>query len=766
MRKIALLMIGLLTVASAMAQMAVGHWRDCMDYHMVQQVQPAGDRIYAAAHGALFCYDISDGSVTTLSRSTGLSDAGIATITYDSESRRLVVAYNNSNIDIIYDGKVYNLADIKRSEISGDKRIYRVRCHDGKAYLATGFGVVVVDLERYEIKETCLIGTGGVYTTVRDLALTADSIYAATDEGLKRIALDERHLTISDRWVSDGRLADVTVTHLEPFAGRLVAAGYTTNPDAVTLYALESEGVYAWNHGDIRSVHAGAGRLAIARSTGVVCYDGNLQRVDSLTTYIWGDLSCYDAVTAADGILWVGHEWDGLIAFYPDGHNESYFPVGPYSGDNAYRLVPFNRRMMLCIGGHTVTYSNAYLASNLQTTQGGRWQGLDDANRVLAGTSDLVDVAVNPYDTTEMVAALWGSGVVTIRNNVPQMLYNESNTDGALMRYSVGDYSTLLTGAVAFDGEGNLWVLNSHSTHALARRNRAGQWSHYSTTALADLPQLDKLLWDSVNNYLWFCGRSNMIYVHDGQGRMARVNPNNGSLLSTDVVNTLVQDRSGNLWVGTNKGIKVIYDPYHAFYNGGNGEVAPVNCSNITITNGEYYEYLMAYEGVTAIAVDGANRKWVGTSSGGLYLISATGTEQLEHFTAENSPLLSNKIVALGIQPRTGEVYVGTDAGLQVYRATATYAETTPMEEIYAFPNPVRPDYDGPIAIKGFTRDAKVHITDAAGHTVYSTTALGGQAIWYGRTANGERVASGVYYVFAADDEGGNRSVAKILIVR
>ena len=194
--------------------------------------------------------------------------------------------------------------------------------------------------------------------------------------------------------------------------------------------------------------------------------------------------------------------------------------------------------------------------------------------------------------------------------------------------------------------------------------------------------------------------------------------------------------------------------------------MSPVTCSNITITNGEFYEYLMAYEGITAIAVDGANRKWVGTSSGGLYLLSATGLEQLEHFTAENSPLFSNRIITLGIQPRTGEVYIGTDKGLQVYRSTATYADAEPQEEVYAFPNPVRPNYDGPIAIKGFTRDALVHITDAAGHTVYSTRALGGQAIWNGRTLNGERVAAGVYYVFASDAEGGHRSVAKILVVR
>ena len=747
------------------AQTAVGQWRDCLDYSMVLHVEPAGRSVYAAARGGLFCYDTLSGSLTRMNKTTGLSDAGIATIAYDTATGTLVVAYGNSNIDLVKDGKVYNLSDIKRSGIGGDKSIYRIRFHDRKAWLATGFGVVVVDLERREIKETCYIGTGGTYTVVSDLAFSADSLYAATSEGLKRVAIDEPHPTISDRWTADSRLAGVTVTMLDCFAGRLLAGGFSYDPGQTTLYALDSNGTVAWNGGVVRSIHVGGGFVALTHEESVVRYDSALNRIDSLTSYDWGALSCFDAVYTDSVTLWVGHEWGGLFRLRPSG-NTYLMPDGPFSADNVYRLVPFNHRMMLCPGGHTTAYANAYITPNLVTAEGRRWTSLDRGNGMLDGTSDLVDAVVNPYDTNETVAALWGSGVVSIRDNQVQALYNESNTGGALTPYTIGSYSTLRTGALAFDNQGNLWTLLSNTNYALAKRASDGTWSRFSTMQMASLPSVDKLVWDSINGYLWFCGRENMIYVHDGVSRMARVNPNTGSKLSTDDVTALVQDRSGNLWVGTNKGLKVIYNGYQAFSNGGVGETSPVACSNITITNGEFSEYLMAYESITSIAVDGANRKWVGTSSGGLYLISANGLEQLEHFTAENSPLFSNKIIALGIQPRTGEVYIGSDQGLQVYRSTATYAESLPSDDIHAFPNPVRPDYDGPIAIKGFTRDALVHITDASGHTVYSTRAFGGQAVWNGRTVSGERVASGVYYVFASDSEGGNRSVTKILIIR
>ena len=749
---------------SVSGQTAVRQWRDCLDYSQAWQVALSPEGIYTAGRGGLFLYDPAYGTLDRMNKTTGLNDAGVASIAYGNGT--LVIAYNNSNIDLVTDGRVYNLSDIKRSEISGDKSIYSIRFHQGRAYLATGFGIVVVDLTRHEIKETYYIGAGGTYTVVRDIAFTGDSLYAATGEGLKRIAVNDPHPTVSDRWTTDHRADSLTVVNLTVVGRQLLMSGYTFDPLANRLCLLTDTGLTPLLSGEVHSLHVEGPWLTVCVDGSVLTYDTALIYYGERSTYKWGNLDPADAVYDAEGTLWVAHSWEGLIGIHADGTEEYHKPDGPYNDDNVFRLVPFSHRMMLCPGGHTTVYANAYLPPRLLTATGREWTWLDQTSSLLDSLTDVVDATVNPFDTSETLIALWGHGVASVRNNQIQTLYNENNTDGALTPYVIPDFTTLRTGALAFDNQGNLWTLVSNTNYALARRGTDGSWSRYPTAPLASQPSVDKLVWDSIYGYLWFCGRENMIYVHDGNSRMARVSPNNGSKLQTDDVTALVQDRNGNLWVGTNKGIKVIYNGYQAFANGGAGELSPVTCSNITITNGEFSEYLMAYESITAIAVDGANRKWIGTSVGGLYLISANGMEQLEHFTAENSPLFSNKIIALGIQPYTGEVYIGTDRGLQVYRSTATYAESTPLDDIHAFPNPVRPDYDGPIAIKGFTRDALVHITDAAGHTVYSTQAFGGQAIWNGRTASGQPVASGVYYVFASDGEGGNRSVTKILIVR
>ena len=763
-----LLMAAALTTPRATGQMAIGTWRDCLDLGIVYSVEVVGHEVYAAGRNGVLRYHYDRKECTTLSKSWGLSDVGVAKMVYDVPTASLVLAYHNSNIDIVQDGTVYNVSDIKRSDIVGDKDMYGIVCRDRLAYFCTGFGIVVVDLDRHEIRDTYRIGEGGRDVLVYSLAFAGDSIYAATAEGVKRISATERHLGISERWVVDSSFNGYTVTMLASFNNRLVAAGYTSDPDSKVLLAATDTGYAALDTGSFHSLRVGGGLLTVSSHEGVTRYNSAMQLVDRFTTFSdWADMPAWDAVSLDDGSVWAAHTWVGLVCFYPGG---CYYAEvnSPNTDDNVYRLVPTPGRMMLCAGGHTSTYANTWLSANLNIATGRQWTELNRLNGMLNDRFDVVDAIVNPNDTTEIFIDCWGynGGIGLVRDNKVVAFYDQSSTGGALQNYTVGGYSTLLVGAMTFDKEGNLWVLNSHSANALVRRSTNGTWSNCSTVGLSSMLQVDKLIYDSINDFFWFSGRENMIYVHDGKSRMAKVNPNSGSKLLTETVNAMVQDMDGNIWIGTNKGIKVIYDASRAFANGGEGQTSAVNCSNITITNGDFYEYLMAYENVTSIVVDGANRKWVGTASGGLYLLSPNGMEQLQHFTAANSPLFSDKIVTIAVQPRSGEVYIGTDYGVQVYRSTATYAEAVPEEHIYAFPNPVRPGYTGKVAIKGFTRNALVHITDAAGHTVFSTQALGGQAIWNTCTDNGEPVASGVYYVFASDAEGGNRSVAKVLVIR
>ena len=748
------------------AQTAIGQWSDHLSYRSLSQVCLAGSRVYGASQGGVCYFDTTDYSVVRMNRVTGLSDVGVASIAYDAVTKSLIVAYSNANIDIVQNDRVYNLADIKRSSMVSNKVINAIVCHNRCAYLACGFGIVVVSLDRHEIKETYYLDVENG-TNVNDIAFTDSLIVAATNDGLLMADKNNRLLNIYSNWHRDttSLMQGQVVKALSVNDGRLLARTYFDNAAEQTVYRQDEDGNFVpWLSGDFRSVEAYENFITASQHDSVTVYDKSYRFCYSIKNVDWMSMDANDAVVSSDGSVWIAHNWAGLVRTRFDSERvDSYSPNGPYS-DEAYRLKAYGDKMFLCRGGKLPTYSSAYIPAQLSIWQNGRWRLLNEVQG-LDTLYDFLDVAVNPKDTAEWLVASWYDGLVGMRNEYVEQVYDATSTNGHLQSYYEGNFRAVLTGAVEFDKKGNAWMLNSLQDRGLVVRYRSGEWQSFDVSSMTGGTQIDKLVVDSVRGYVWFAGSANRIYVHDGE-RMAYVDPNNGSRMSTTSVTCLVQDHEGDIWVGTNKGVKKIYDGYRAFNDGGRGERSPVTCANILFMQDEKVEYLMAYESVTCMAVDGANRKWVGTATGGLYLLSASGMEELLHFNTSNSPLLSNKIISVAVHPQSGDVFVATDMGVQSYRGTATYNNGFTDEHIYAYPNPVRPDYDGPIAVKGFSRNALVHITDAAGHTVGAMRANGGQAVWNGRDQSGRKVRSGVYYVFASSEDGQQRAVAKVLVIR
>lgn len=750
----------------------IGKWRDHLSYGQINTVAMGSSQVFGAANQGVLYYDLDDLSVERLNKTKRLNDVGVQTIAYYDEMQVLVVAYTNSNIDLVYDDKTYNISGINRSSLSGSKQINSIRFYNKRAYLACDFGIVVIDLKRHEIEDTYYLGTDGGYLSINDIAFTNDLIVAATATGLRYASLSQPFLNITTNWSADtlSAVADMEVSKIEPMSDKLWALVEGVGANDIfqlqaSATALSSESLVSSLSGDIRSMHVDYGKLVVSYYTTVKVYDAQLNLVDEVGDVSWMTMAALDAHMDKAGALWIATNWDGMACVEAGSHDLStFFFSGPVT-DNNYRLLPYQDRMILCPGGKSTTFMSAYIPANTCTFRNNRWQNMIH-NDVDAGLYDLCDIAINPRDTAMALAAVWGGGILEIQNNVPTTLYTNENTNGALSAYTQGSYSAIRTASICFDNKGNAWMTNSLQDNGLVVRYKDGSWASFDTRNMVGNNEIDHILWDSIRDYKWFYGRANRIYVADGNGKTAYVDPNNGSKMETSAVTAMVQDHNGDLWIGTNKGLKLLSNLYRVFDNGGNGEKSPVTSLNIVISSGDIAEYLMAYESITCMAVDGANRKWVGTSSGGLYLISANGLDEVYHFTASNSALFSDKIICIGVHPQTGEVFVGTDKGLQSFRSTATYGSWQPQSEIYAFPNPVRPGYTGAIAIKGFTRNALVHITDAAGHVVFSTTANGGQAVWYGRTQSGDPVASGTYFVFASDEGGSMKSVAKVLVIR
>ncbi len=224
-------------------------------------------------------------------------------------------------------------------------------------------------------------------------------------------------------------------------------------------------------------------------------------------------------------------------------------------------------------------------------------------------------------------------------------------------------------------------------------------------------------------------------------------------------VYSLAVDKKGEVWVGTDKGVAVFYSPGLVFSNDN------FDSQQIYIEQEGISQYLLESEIVTAIAIDGANNKWFGTRNAGVFQMSEDGTKQIHHFTTDNSPLFSNNIFSIAIDAKSGEVFFGTENGIISYRGEATEGPDYQQDTVIVFPNPVRPDYNGPIAVNGLYQNASIRIADAYGNVVYEGKALGGQAIWNGKDYNGQRVATGVYFVFSSSEKGDYTKVAKILFI-
>jgi hypothetical protein len=373
-------------------------------------------------------------------------------------------------------------------------------------------------------------------------------------------------------------------------------------------------------------------------------------------------------------------------------------------------------------------------------------------------------VAVNPKNRDEVYAGSWGKGIVKYVIGENPVLYNAENS---ALQYSTVHPGKVLVSDVAFDGAGGLWMTNSFCAKPICLLQPNGTWYSFGLSPyLVGSNVVDKVYVDS-QNYKWITvpQLNKLIVFYENNTLSNRtddlirsIDLNSYANVQTTTLTCLAEDLDGEMWIGTNQGIKVIYNPKTVFSS-------TVYAQNILMEVNGAAQNLLEFENITAIAVDAANRKWIGTSKAGAFLISENGTEELLHFTEKNSPLFSNQINDIVINHQNGEVYFATDRGIISYRGTASEAREE-YDEVLVFPNPVREDYQGIIAVSGLMENSFCKIADAAGQLVWQGYAEGGQLNWDGKDFYGNKPATGVYFVFSSDETGKERNVAKILFIK
>ncbi len=772
----------MLLAGAARAQSTAGYgdWQLHLPTTHPTRLADDGDRVYVVAENAFYFFDKKLNTNQVLSRRDGLSDVAAVAVAYDSTTRQTVVAYRNTNLDVLTaSGRVRNLSDILRKSIPGSKVINQLRVEAGKAYLATTFGLVVIELNKLEVSDTYSnIGPGGTVVNVYDAAVDNGFLYAATSAGLLRGSLTSNLLDYRSwtRYLPVPLSTTQQVYHyVAACNGKVYAA---VGPlFSGSLYVFNPIGAGSWQA--VPGTYTAQFRNLRASSIGVLLMDDDagVRRLDqngavSVVVPPTRGSSTQDAVRSRDGSYFLANYQLGLQRLQPGQPAETFLANGPETS-RAFGLLADARTSTVDVftGGYSERYQPSNVRAGFYEYANGRWANVTATT--LPGPTDFPN-PTSPVRGTRtpdgtLYVANYGGGLLEWQGPGKFRRFGQGMPAANPLLGTFGDANRVEITDVAATPEGKVWVVNRHLREGISGLSifdpAATTWKVIPSTP--GLDALDRIALDNFG-YAWVSvarksdrgGGSSAalgIFVVDPDNANAPRFFTKANGLPDDQIYELAKDRRGYIWAATIKGVAVFNDPSGPFQS-----TAGFTLPNVQRGEGTGFPALFT-EAVRAIAIDGGDRKWFGTDHG-LWLFSPDADEALLHFTTANSPLPSDRIVDVKVNDKTGEVWVATDSGVLAYRGGATVTEGEP-KCVAAFPNPVRPDFQGVVGITGLTNNAIVKITDVAGHLVYATTAAGGTVTWNLAMPDGQRVRSGIYLVLSTDADGKNGCVSKVAVL-
>lgn len=764
-----ILILGILFNLNSFAQLKpVGSWTDHLPYQSGTSIATDGVLVYCATKTGLFTYNSLDNSIQTFSKVNLLNDINISQISYSRQASSLVIVYENSNIDILKNGRVINLPFLKNSTQS-QKFINEIKIQGTLAYLSFGFGIMVLDLERTEIVDTYKFGPNGNAINVNSTETLGEFIYAATNAGIYQATLSDNLLDFNS-WSKIPFKSSRPIFKL--FKNQYLNIIVDENGISDSAFYLSNDQYFP-----IDSV-SGKKYQAFSKTIDNQFIYYSLNDVIFLDTlsqptkqFEFNNRLIAGGQTTFNNRYFVINTFDPLVEFDINSNLVKLItkPNGPF--EKSIFDIEVSEKFIWSVGGrHTSSYNNGF--------NGGRVYRYDKFNWVnyinfyepsLQDVIDLVSVTINPNDDNEVYFGSWSEGLIKFNNQLPFQTFGVDNSSLKEREALPGWVGVSET---EFDENGNLWVTNTFNTNCLSVLKTNGSWKSFNFSDFLKSPEtaIYDLLVDE-NGYKWIAlERDNELLVFDDKGTIDNTSDDETILLTSEVGNGSIPgsrglimelDKDGALWLGSSDGIAVHYNPSNIFESGSK------DFQRVIVFDGENNEIVLENANITALAIDGSNQKWIGTDNSGVLLLSEDGKETLLEFNVDNSPLFSNSINAIAIDDFTGEVYIATAEGLLSYRATATKGFEN-FNTVNVFPNPVRSNYEGSITIQGLLANSTVKITDISGTLINELKSDGGTVVWDGNNFNGRRASTGVYLLFmSGEDQDGDleTKVGKIMFV-
>lgn len=693
----------------------IGTWRAHFSNESILQVIK-GDQLYVAAANQIIQVDANK-QTNYLNTTTGLHAIGIHKIAWHPIENQLVIVYKNSRVDIVQGDQVTLIDDIQTSNLYADKTINDLIVFNNNAYLSCNFGIVVIDLLKKEIKATYFPNNNRQTVKVFQTIVYQNKLFALTENGIWSNTMDQ-----NNPWSQEDAIGITGIKNMFVFKDQL----YFNNQQKIYPYKSNIAS-YQIKAGTIETITIDQDLILAG-----VSYQNNgalIQLNSNLTSTVLVDST---VLVQPVGLLKDGNSiWiaDARKGLYEKNEQPKWFVLGgPLSaayGNNAFS----NQQLLMSYGANK---------TGLSSLNEKGWSNLTQIENIKINYVEAV--SIDPKDQS------WWIGM---GNQLVHYDPNQKTIEQTIPNPPLGNIKSIqqkTDGTIALLKEGFGVVIKENN-----------QWNNYPIQSGLNATNFKKIV-VSNNGLSWIIGPKQqgilLFQKQNNQGIWRQLNTGKGSgNLPSMEVTAITEDKDGSIWVGTDNGI--------AIFQCNNINEACDAYLPIVESNG-FNGYLFQKETIHSISIDGANRKWIGTNNGA-WLISKDGTEVLQHFTSENSPLPSNTVLSIGIEPSEGDVFFFTKNEIISYKGNATESVAT-QSAIKIYPNPIAPNYNGPILIKNLVNNALVKITDLNGQLMMQTRALGGQAIWNGRDQYQHKVASGIYLIFIRDDMGYEKAVGKIMI--
>jgi ligand-binding sensor domain-containing protein len=740
-------------------------WKGYFSYNEIKDITESSTKITAASENALFSKNTTTNTIKTTNTVDGLSGETISAIYFSEQAKKTIIGYENGLMIVVndIDGSVTYVVDIINKSIPANiKKINHFMEYQGILYISCDFGIVQYNINTLQFGDTYFIGPNGQEIRIYQTTIFNNEIYAVSQYyGIKKANINNPNLNDFAQWQT---FDSGYWTGIVTFNNQLVAQNVNNGLYRHNGGFFQEIAMLPQTGKDLRTF---GDKLITTTQNHVYVYNSTLTQAAHIqSNQINIDNLTFNCATFINNYIYIGTNNSGIISVNASSTSEMeiIMPDGP-KRNYIFALKSSPSNLWVSYGGYDVDYDPyrffQFNLTRFDISKMSNNEWLHIPFNELLNARSMTKITIDPNNENLIYFHSYNDGLLKIENDVPTTIYNESNSSLKSIVPNSGE--NIRVASSAYDRNKNLWVTNSRVSRGLHVFKTGGQWQEYNMeTVLTSIDNNDITdIKVDRNGTKWMATNKNgVVAFNESTNVFKKITEgiDTGNLPSTDVKSLAIDSRN-QVWIGTTKGLRVISST--SAYN----SESQIKANSIIIIEDGLAQELLYEQYITDITVDGSNRKWIGTADSGVFLFSANGQETIYHFTKDNSPLPSNMISDIEINESTGEIFFATDKGMVSFLGTAT-RPADDLKNVYVYPNPVRPGFVGTVKVAGLISKANIKITDIEGNLVYETTSEGGTIEWDTTAFGKYKVASGVYMIFIAAEDGSETAVKKVMIVR